>query len=191
MEMGRTRYQRFCGWLLTKVLGWTIDDGTVDEPKCIILGVPHTSIWDLPVSYLYYKSQGGDAKVMIKKEAFKWPLAPILRFFGGVPMDRQNPTAMVRSIIRHFREAETFHLAMCPEGTRKAVKRWKPGFHWIATQTGVSVYLGYFNWGTKHISRGEKFTLTDDVNADIAAIRKIYKEMHLVGKHPERYNDEL
>ena len=65
-------WQKFCGWLL-KVMGWTVDNPTVvPEDKCIILGVPHTSAWDFVISYLFYKSIGGDAKVIIKKEFFFW-----------------------------------------------------------------------------------------------------------------------
>ena len=59
-------WKKFCGFLL-KALGWTADSNPVPEPKCIILGVPHTSIWDFVISYLYYTSVGGKAYVMIKK----------------------------------------------------------------------------------------------------------------------------
>ena len=49
------------------------------------------------------------------------------------------------------------------------------------------VYMGYFDWGTKRISRGQKVELTDDPKADMARIQALYEEMHLVGKHPEKY----
>jgi hypothetical protein len=52
---------------------------------------------------------------------------------------------------------------------------------------GCPVYLGYFDWGTKHVSRGEKIELTDDPKADMARIQQIYEDMHLKGKHPEKY----
>ena len=65
-------WRKFCGWLLRR-MGWTVDNTTIiPEDKCIILGVPHTSGWDFVISYLFYKSIGGDAKVMIKKEFFFW-----------------------------------------------------------------------------------------------------------------------
>lgn len=172
-------------------MGWTIDSPIAPEPKAVLLGVPHTTIWDLVVSYLFYESCGGNAKVMIKKEVFFWPLGPILRAIGGVPIDRSNATSMVKSIIDEFNSKEVFHLAMCPEGTRKAVKRWKLGFHKIARETGAAVYLSYFDWGTKHIGIGERFELTDDPQADVKEIRKKYREMHLVGFHKDGYTDEL
>ena len=39
------RWAKFCGWLL-KRLGWTSDGGPMVEKKAIVLGVPHTTIWD-------------------------------------------------------------------------------------------------------------------------------------------------
>ena len=84
-------------------------------------------------------------------------------------------------------KAKTLHLAIAPEGTRKAVKRWKTGFHTIAREVGCPVYLGYFDWGTKRVGRGEKFELTDDPKADMKRIQEIYEDMHMVGKHPEGY----
>lgn len=82
---------------------------------------------------------------------------------------------------------EYFHLAIAPEGTRKPIKHWKTGFHTIAKQTNCPVYLGYFDWKTKRIGRGEKVELTDDAKADMARIQNIYEEMKLTGKHPDRY----
>ena len=51
----------------------------------------------------------------------------------------------------------------------------------------ADVYMGYFDWGTKRISRGHKIELTDDAKADMERIQAMYEEMHLVGKHPEMY----
>ena len=47
------RWAKFCGWLLRR-LGWTSDGGPMVEKKAIVLGVPHTTIWDFLVSYLFY-----------------------------------------------------------------------------------------------------------------------------------------
>ena len=49
---------------LLKIMGWKAMDGTVPEPKCLILGVPHTSGWDFIISYLFYTSVGGKANVI-------------------------------------------------------------------------------------------------------------------------------
>ena len=180
-------WSKFCGFAL-KAMGWTYDDGPAPEDKCIILGVPHTSFWDFVVSYLYYAQfDGYKAYVMIKKEIFIGPLGWLLRKLGGIPVDRKNASAMVRSLIKEMGSVDKFHLAIAPEGTRKATKKWKTGYHLIAKEVGCPVYLGYFDWKTKHVSRGQKVELTDDARADTDRIQAIYEEMHLAGKHPEGY----
>lgn len=179
-------WRKFCGFLL-RAMGWTADDTPVPEDKCIILGVPHTSWWDFVVSYLYYTSVGGKAGVMIAKEFFWWPLGGLLKRLGAIPVDRKSPTALMVSIIHEMNKKDKFHLAIAPEGTRKAVKRWKTGFHTIARECNIPVYLGYFDWKTRHVGRGKKVELTDDPKADMKRIQEIYEEMHLVGKHPEKY----
>lgn len=179
-------WRKFCAFLL-KALGWKAGAPTPDDPKYLILGVPHTSIWDFVISYLYYQSVGGDARCMVKKELFFPPLGWILRAMGAIPVDRKNSAAMLKSLIEEIEKSDNFCLAIAPEGTRKPVKNWKTGFHLIARETGLPVYLGFFDWGTKTVSRGEKIELTDDPRADMKRIQAIYEEMHLVGKHPENY----
>lgn len=177
---------KICGKLL-RALGWTAVEPPVEEDRCVILGVPHTSVWDFFISYLYYMSVGGNAKCMVKKEMFFPPLGWLLKAMGGIPVDRTSPTKLVRSIIHEMEKGGQFHLAIAPEGTRKPTARWKTGFHLIARETGIPVYLGYFDWKTKRVGRGQKFELTDDAKADLKRIQEIYESMNLVGKHPENY----
>ena len=176
------RWARFCGRLLRR-MGWESVGGPMKEKKAIVLGVPHTSVWDFLVSYLFYTQFGKVAHIMIKKEFFFWPLGPILRACGAVPVDRESPAAMVRSLIHQMDQADEFHLAIAPEGTRKATKRWKTGFHLIARETGSTVYIGYYDWGRKRISVGEPMELTDDVKADMQRIYDHYRPMGIQGRN--------
>lgn len=180
-------WEKFCGWLLKK-MGWTAV-GTPSEAKiCIILGVPHTSIMDFVVSYLYYKSLGQTTHCMVKSEMFFWPLGPVLRKLGGIPVDRKNPAACVKKVIDEMKDSEErFHLAIAPEGTRKPVARWKTGYHTIAKALDCPVYLGFFDWGTKRIGYTTSYPLTDDARKDTDEIQKIYESMHLTGRTPENY----
>ena len=179
-------WAKFCGWLLRR-MGWESVGGPMKEKKAIVLGVPHTSVWDFLVSYLFYTQFGKVAHIMIKKEFFFWPLGPILRACGAVPVDRESPATMVRSLIHQMDNADEFHLAIAPEGTRKAVKRWKTGFHLIARETGATVYVGYYDWGRKRISVGEPIELTDDAKADMQRIYDIYRPMGIQGKHKDGF----
>ena len=171
-----------------KKMGWTTVGGPVPEKKALILGVPHTSAMDFVVSYLFYTQfDAQKARVMIKKEFFFWPIGPLIRKMGAVPVDRSNAAAMVKSLITEMEKEDTFVLAIAPEGTRKPVRKWKTGYHLIAKEVGCPVYLGYFDWGRKQVSVGEKVELTGDARADTDRIQGIYEEMHLKGRNPEGY----
>ncbi|MBR5107267.1 MAG: 1-acyl-sn-glycerol-3-phosphate acyltransferase [Bacteroidales bacterium] len=182
----RPGWAKFCGKLLRR-MGWESIGGPMKEKKAIVLGVPHTSVWDFLVSYLFYTQFGKVAHIMIKKEFFFWPLGPILRACGAVPVDRDSAASMVRSLIHEMDQADEFHLAIAPEGTRKAVKRWKTGFHLIARETGATVYVGYYDWGRKRISVGEPIELTDDPKADMQRIYDIYRPMGIQGLHKDGF----
>lgn len=185
--------KKFCGWML-HLLGWTADAMPVPEERCIILGVPHTCIGDFLISYLYYTSVGGKARIMVKKEFFFPPVGWILKKLGAIPVDRANPASLVKSLIEEMDKGGQFHLCIAPEGTRKGVHKWKTGYHFIATHCNIPVYMGYFNWATKHISRGDRVVLadtpsglTDNARADTDAIQAKYEAMNLGAKHPEKY----
>lgn len=180
------RWGKTCGWILRK-LGWTSVTGPAPEDKCILLGAPHTSIWDFVIAYLYYRQFGESAKCMVKKELFFWPLGILVRKMGGIPTDRTNGAALLRTLTAEMERSPRFHLAIALEGTRKPVKRWKSGYHFIAKATGCVVYCCYFDWGTKRVGLGPKVELTDDAIADTKRIQAIYESMHLVGKHPKKY----
>ena len=171
--------------ILTKWMHWTTPDQTLTpDPKLILLGAPHSSIWDFVVAWLFYRSLGGKPRVMIKKEFFFWPLGALLRSLGAIPVDRKNPVGITRQVIEAMEKSEQFALCIAPEGTRKPVKRWKTGFHTIAKAAGVPVYVGYFDWGKKEISYGWRMECSDDAMADLLTIQKYYKEKGVAGKHP-------
>lgn len=180
------RWAKFCGWLLRK-MGWMTVGGPMKEPKAIVLGVPHTTLRDFLVCYLFYAQFGKMAHIMIKKQFFWWPMGALLRALGAVPVDRKSPAETIRSLIHIMEEVPEFHLAIAPEGTRKPVKRWKSGFHLIARETGATVYLGYYDWGRKQISVGEPFPLTDDVKADMQRMYDHYRPMGIQGYHKDRF----
>jgi len=176
--------------LFLKVLGWKSVNGVMPHKKAIIIGVPHTSVWDFVISYLYYTSVGGVAHTMIKKEFFFWPFGLFLKKLGGIPIDRSRGVTVTKQIIHEMNSRETMHLAITPEGTRNLNKRWKAGFHTIAKATGATVYLGFFDFGRKEVGWQETFQLTDDADADIRRMKTYYRARGIVGKHPELFTAE-
>lgn len=180
---------KFAKFILTKVLGWhSPNTAPVPEARAVILGVPHTSIYDFVLGYLFYRSVGGKMRTMIKKEAFFFPVGPILRSLGAFPMDRQHPLAILKNLINEMDSSDKFHLVICPEGTRKAVHKWKTGYHTIARDTGAALYLGYFDYATKTLGYVRcPFELTDDARRDTDAIQLEYEKMNLTPKDPSGF----
>lgn len=177
---------------LLKKMGWTIvGNPPIPVKNCIFLEAPHTSLWDFVIGYLYYRSGGGHLKTMVKKEAFFFPMGAILRSMGAFPVDRKNAKSTIEGIIKEMNSSdEPFHLAMCPEGTRKPVRKWKTGYHLIAKEVGIPVYVTYVDWGHKRVGIEMPVELTDDARADTARIQQIYKSLGVIGKHPENFLTE-
>ena len=176
--------------LIMKLWGWKAVGGAAPEHKCIIIGVPHTSAWDFIISWLFYTAVGGKASVLIKKEFFFWPIGYFIKKMGGVPIDRSKGANVIRQTIQLFNDMDYFHLALTPEGTRKKTTRWKAGFHIIATEANVPVYLGSFDWGRKEITIGQKFDLTDDSKKDIERMKAFYRTKGVTGKFPDQFTAE-
>ena len=109
---------------------------------------------------------------------------------GGIPIDRSKGANVLRQTIHLFEKREKLHLALTPEGTRKRTKRWKAGFHMIAQEAGIPVYLGSFDWGRKEITIGEKMVLSENAGEDIIRMKDYYREKGIIGKFPELFTTE-
>ena len=168
-------------------MGWKSVGAPIPVPKGIVLGAPHTSVWDFIVSYIFYTSIGGKASVLIKEELFVWPIKGLLKRVGGIPVNRSKGTSIAKQVIDAFNTHETLHVAIAPEGTRKPTTHWKGGFYTIAKAAGVPVYLGYFDWGKKEVGLVEELVLSDDQQADIKRVRQWYKNKGVVGKYPKNF----
>jgi len=172
------------------LIGWKAVGEAVPDKKCIFVGVPHTSAWDFVVAWLYYRSLGGKANILIKKEFFFWPLGFFLNKMGGISIDRSKGADVIRQVIKLFNERECLQLAITPEGTRKRTKRWKAGFHVIARTTGVPVYPVTFDWGRKQMTIWDKFDLSDDQGKDIKRLKDFFCEKGIKGRHPDQFTTE-
>ena len=172
---------------ILNILGWKTVGGVAPEPKVIILGVPHTSVWDFVISWLFYTSVGGKANILVKKDFFVFPLGYIVIGMGGIPVDHKKGASLVKQVVDEFKRRDVMHLAIAPEGTRKLTSRWKGGFYTIAKAADIPVYYGFFDWGRKEVGFVERCELTDDMQADLKRIRKWYRDKGVQGKFPELF----
>lgn len=166
-----------------KLSGWRVVGKLPDIPKFVIAGAPHTSNWDFVMFLAIAFILKGDLCYMGKKELFRPPYGGIFHWCGDVPVDRAKPQGLVEQTVEAIQGVDHFQLIITPEGTRKKVSEWKLGFYHIAKQTGVPISTGYVDSLTKTCGIGSTFTLTDDMEADIAAIQAFFKDK--VGINPE------
>jgi 1-acyl-sn-glycerol-3-phosphate acyltransferase len=152
-------------------------------PTGILVGAPHTSNWDWVAMLLLTWRDGVQARVLIKRELFRGPLAPLLRATGGVPLDRTNPGETVRTLLAEAQDDQQFLLVLAAEGTRRKADYWKSGFYRIAQQTGLPIALGFIDGPSRTMGFGPTFHPTGDVVADMARVREFYADKR--GIHPE------
>jgi 1-acyl-sn-glycerol-3-phosphate acyltransferase len=168
---------------IMRAAGWRIIGETPDEPKMLLLGAPHTSNWDYIFTMLTVFSLGVDLHFVAKQSLFKEPLGGVMRFSGGVPIDRQTSEGFVDQMIAEFNERDAFVLAIMPEGTRGKVHKWRSGFYHIAQGAGVPIVLVIFDYGNKIMHIGPTFYPTGDYEADLARIRSRFEGIR--GKNPQ------
>ena len=150
----------------------------------VLVGAPHTSNWDFVMMLLIMWRGGVTPRVLIKKELFRGPLGWLLHRLGGLPLDRDNPGAVVRELVREARSGEPFLLILAAEGTRTKGEYWKSGFWRIARSAKLPIALAFIDGPTRTAGFGPTITATPDVVADMDKVREFYRDKH--GIHPER-----
>ncbi len=178
-------FQSFCRGLLYKCMGWKTQ---VTEPlpdKCIICIAPHTSNWDFIVSQLYSTSEGMKSNFLMKKEWFFWPLGPIFRHLGGIPVFRSKHTSMTDQLAEAAQKMPVFQLGITPEGTRSPNPEWKKGFYYIAHKAQIPILLYGIDYEKKMIVCTKTIIPNGDVDTQMKEIKQYYQPFK--GKHPENF----
>lgn len=150
--------------------------GQTEERVGIFVGAPHTSNWDYVIGLMVMWSNDLPFRVLIKKEWTEGPLGPLIRASGGIGVDRDNPTGVVRRLIREAGSGEPFVLVIPPEGTRKQGEYWKSGFYRIAKAARLPLILGFVDHDTRTMGVGPSLRPSKDVKADMDAIRAFYAD---------------
>ena len=150
----------------------------------IVVGAPHTSNWDWVISLLLAWSQGRHPRIMVKKEFFAGPFAPIMRATGAISIDRANPVADMVALVALIESSEEFLLTIAAEGTRSKSEHWKSGFYRLSQQTGLPITLAFIDGPSRTVGAGPTFFPTGDLKADMDMVRAFYADKH--GLHPDK-----
>jgi len=165
-------------------LGWKVTGfNPGDIKKCILIAVPHTSMWDFPLGLLVRSKLAMDVKFVGKEELFKGWKGIGSRFFGGIPVIRNAHSSFVEDVAEMFKSRENFRICIAPEGTRKSVKNLKTGFYRIAKAANVPVILVKWDFGNKNINFSEPWLMTDNKEEDMKKVEDYFRG--IIGKVPE------
>ncbi len=165
------------GRALYALMGWRFEPlPPYVGKKHVIIGFPHTTNMDTVRAFTGFRIVRRTGHIMIKKEAFVWPLSVVLRALGGIPVDRHAPGGAVRQMVDAFNGRDEFLLAIVPEGTRRKIRTIRTGFWHIAKAADVSIICWYLDNGNKTTRWLGEVIPGEDKMADLIRIRDLYEK---------------
>lgn len=160
-----------------KLAGWRVVGEVPPVSKMIIVAAPHTSNWDL----IYLLGAAFTLHLRVnwlgKDSLFRTPLGPLLRFVGGIPVDRSRANNMVGAIVQEIRQGSGCAIVIPPAGTRSRTEYWKSGFYWIAVGAEIPLVCGFLDYAKKEAGLGLSFVPSGEVTADMDRLRAFYRDI--------------
>lgn len=163
--------------IVLKIIGWKVDPVTPDCKKYLLIAVPHTSNWDLPLMLIISMVIGLHLHWVSKDTLFKGVFGTYLRWLGGIPVNRRLRTNFSDQVVEVFNKAEELIIVIAPEGTRSRTEFWKTGFYHIAKGANIPIAFGFLNYGKKFGGIGPLLYPTGNIEKDFEVIRNFYKDM--------------
>lgn len=172
---------------ILKAAGWRIEAGLPPGlSKCVLIAAPHTSNWDFVYLLLAAFALRLNIYWMGKASLFAGPFGPIMRWLGGIAVNREQSGNLVSASVSALKDAQgPVQLVVPPEGTRSRVRQWKTGFYYIALGAELPILPAYLDFGQKRLGLGPVFHPTGDIERDMPLIQAFYAPMR--GKNPQQF----
>ncbi len=182
------RFTIWLGRVVYKMIGWQVE-GSVPEsvPKSVMIVAHHTSNWDFPIGLFGSFALNIKPFWIGKHSLFNWPMGRLMRWLGGIPIDRRHSKDFVKHAIQLLNDHEKLMLVIAPEGTRKRVDQWKSGFYYIANGASVPIICAFIDYKRKVTGIGPIIMPTGDIQADLQKIRAFYQT--ITAKKPENVGE--
>jgi 1-acyl-sn-glycerol-3-phosphate acyltransferase len=160
--------------LILALTGWSTRGEPLAHQRCVLIGAPHTSNWDFPLMLMVVLKLKLRVFWMGKHTLFPFPFGWLMKWLGGIPINRSASHNVVNETVRQYAENDQLIVLIPPEGTRSKVTRWKTGFYHIANNAEVPILLGYVDASKKEAGFADFYTPTGDLEKDMAEIRAFY-----------------
>jgi 1-acyl-sn-glycerol-3-phosphate acyltransferase len=157
-----------------RLSGWKCEGEKPTSPKYVLICGPHTSNWDWLIFMAMVFAFRARLYYMAKDSLFRGAKGPLLKWLGGLPIDRSRNTGVVEQMVEQFNKSDSLELAIPPEGTRRRAEKWKTGFYHVAFQAQVPVVMGFLDYENKIGGFGPQFMPTGDIEEDIVLCREFY-----------------
>lgn len=173
-----------------RLAGWKVEGALPDSArKSVLIAAPHTSNWDLPYTLMVGFALRLNLYWMGKASLFDPPFGPLMRWLGGIAVDRSKSNNLVAASAQALREADgALQLVVPPEGTRGRTRHWKTGFYFIALEAKVPIVLAYMDYERKVAGLGPLFTPTGEVERDMDEVKRFYAGIK--GRNADQFDAE-
>jgi 1-acyl-sn-glycerol-3-phosphate acyltransferase len=168
-------FLQLLGRTLLRLLGWRLAGEIPNLRKFVIAVAPHTSNWDFVIGMGAMFALDLRLSFIGKHTLFVGPFGAVMRWMGGIPVDRTSPHGVVADSVRAFEDVDRRVLAIAPQGTRRPVAHFKSGFLHIARGAGVPVLLASFDYATRTITLGPLTHPGEDIEAERARIEAFFR----------------
>lgn len=172
-------YLRLSGWKVTGAL-------PANGARSVLIAAPHTSNWDLPYTLMVCFVLRLNPYWLGKSSIFKPPFSGVMKWLGGIPVDRSKSNNLVDSAAQSIVDFDgPIQLLVPPEGTRSKTRSWKTGFYYIALGAKVPIVMAYMDYPRKLSGLGPVLTPTGDIEKDMETVKAYYAQY--TGKNADQF----
>jgi hypothetical protein len=168
-----------CALKALALFGWRVNFAPLPGPRGVVIVYPHTSNWDFIIGLRAKWAMGIPFHWLGKEALFRgicgMLLGPLLRAWGGTPIERRASTGAIKRLAQHINNTDDYWLALAPEGTRKYREKWRSGFYHIAVTAGVPLGMACIDYDAKEVRLVHYVMLSGDFEADLSCIRDAYR----------------
>jgi 1-acyl-sn-glycerol-3-phosphate acyltransferase len=185
LQRAHSRLAGALGRLAMRLGGWRFEGELPDVRRLVLIVAPHTSNWDFLVGLQAKLALRLGCTFIGKHTLFRFPLGVLMRWLGGIPVNRAAAGGFVDEVVRALRAADRMTVVLAPEGTRSRVAQWKSGFYRIACDAGVPILPVGFDYSRRVVFFAPLFHPTGDYEKDLTKLRGHYRAE--MARRPENY----
>ncbi len=156
---------------------WRVEGEVHNAKKFMVILAPHTSYWDFLTNMGTMLALGVHNRWFVADAFCWWPIGNLMRWLGGIPIDRSCPQDLVSFTISKFADHDELILALYPEGTTRKAEKWKTGFWHIARGAKIPIQFLAVDYKRRVSTFGPVFELSDDTEADMKKIQTYFKDV--------------